>query len=888
MKKALKIFGIIFLLLIVSAFAAPIIFKDKFKEMIKESINENVNAQVDFNDLTISLFKNFPKASVEIEGLLVTNFEPFKGDTLVYTKNIGLVVPLNSLMKSKGEGVIVQSFTIDDALVNIISNEDGVTNYDIAKKGAEEETTSTSKDEAPSNFNLLVDHYAINNAAINYIDEASKMKLSLTEFNHSGNGDLSASKSTLKTVTRSNISMIDGDVHYFDDNKLALDADLEIDQVNSKYSFLKNTFKINQLELNFDGYFQQHVNHNSIDLTFKTPTSDFKNFIALLPEAYSKDINNIKTNGSFAINGFAKGIIDDHNIPKFNVEVTSEKASLKYPDLPKSIENINLIAALGNATGKSADTFFDLKKLSLQIDQDVFNANALIKKLTENPAVNADLKGTLNLGNLSKAYPIQMDNTLKGILNADLQTAFTQSAIENNQYERIKNNGSFSLKDFEFASKDVVNPVLISEAAIQFDPKRVTLQQFNAKSGDSDIQATGTLDNLFGFLFSDKKLKGDFNMTSSLFKISDFMVDNTSEEENTNKESETGEALKIPDFIDARISADAKRVVYDDLTLNNVKGNLSIKDQTASLQNLTTEMFGGRMAIDGNVSTKNEKPSFALDLGIDQFDISQSFNEMGLLSSLAPIAKLIEGKLNTMLKVSGNLDNEFGPDLSSITGNALAEILTTKIKPQNSEAFSMLNNQLSFIDLDKLDLKKLKTALSFEEGRVKIKPFDVRYEDINITVSGAHGFDKSLKYNATFDVPAKYFGKEVGGLLSKFSSDDIKDIKVPVVANIGGTIMKPQVNTDLKQSVSKLTQQLVKAQKDKLLGQGGDAIKDLVGDIFGGGKKDEGESNGEQTPDTTNNATNQQEATEENIKDLANDVLDIFGKKKKKKDSTDQ
>ena len=203
MKKALKIFGIIFLLLIVSAFAAPIIFKDKFKEMIKESINENVNAQVDFNDLTISLFKNFPKASVEIEGLLVTNFEPFKGDTLVYTKNIGLVVPLNSLMKSKGEGVVVQSFTIDDALVNIISNEDGVTNYDIAKKGAEEETTSTSKDEAPSNFNLLVDHYAINNAAINYIDEASKMKLSLTEFNHSGNGDLSASKSTLKTVTRS-------------------------------------------------------------------------------------------------------------------------------------------------------------------------------------------------------------------------------------------------------------------------------------------------------------------------------------------------------------------------------------------------------------------------------------------------------------------------------------------------------------------------------------------------------------------------------------------------------------------------------------------------------------------------------------------------------------
>ena len=62
MKKTFKIFGILFLLLIVTAIAAPVIFKDKFANMVKSLINEQVNAQVDFSDVSISLFSSFSKS----------------------------------------------------------------------------------------------------------------------------------------------------------------------------------------------------------------------------------------------------------------------------------------------------------------------------------------------------------------------------------------------------------------------------------------------------------------------------------------------------------------------------------------------------------------------------------------------------------------------------------------------------------------------------------------------------------------------------------------------------------------------------------------------------------------------------------------------------------
>ena len=132
-----------------------------------------------------------------------------------------------------------------------------------------------------------------------------------------------------------------------------------------------------------------------------------------------------------------------------------------------------------------------------------------------------------------------------------------------------------------------------------------------------------------------------------------------------------------------------------------------------------------------------------MNLGADGFDISKSFKDLDLLKNLAPVAKLLDGKLNTNITLSGNLDKEFSPDLSTVSGNALAELLTTKINANKGELFNKLEGVLGFIDFDKLDLKDVKTKLAFANGKVSVKPFNLKYEDIAITISGSHGFDKS-------------------------------------------------------------------------------------------------------------------------------------------------
>ena len=299
-------------------------------------------------------------------------------------------------------------------------------------------------------------------------------------------------------------------------------------------------------------------------------------------------------------------------------------------------------------------------------------------------------------------------------------------------------------------------------------------------------------------------------------------------------EAVPSESLKIPAFLECTLTADAKTVLYDNLTLEDVKGTVVLKDEKATLKDMSSRIFDGNLTINGTVDTQPDTPIFDMDLGVDRFDISQSFNSLELLQNIAPIAKALQGKLNSTFKISGDLSNDFTPDLNSITGDAFAELLTTKVEPKNAAVFNELEGALSFVDFDKLDLKDLKTKLDFKNGAVNVSPFDVSYEDITITVAGSHSFDKTINYNAVFEVPAKYFGNEVNNLIASIGDAEAENLTVPVTATIGGSYTSPKVSTDLTSGVSSLTKQLIAIQKQKLINQGTDQIKDVLGGLLGG------------------------------------------------------
>jgi len=880
MKKALKIIGISILIIFFLLLAIPFVFQSQIKDMVKRFINENLNAQVEFNDVSLSLIRSFPQAHVEVDDLVITNFKPFEGETFATAKNIAFTMSVNELFKtSSDEPIVVNSITIDEALLTLKTDALGNNNYDITKEN-ENETENTS--DSSNGFSFDIEDYNLNNSAITYLDANSKTELYLTELNHSGHGRFSAEDSELDTETSSNISMSIDSTKYLNNNSIKLDALIGLDLNNQKYTFKNNKGYINQLPLEFKGYVQLLEEGQDIDITFENPESSFKDFLAVIPEAYSKNIEDVETTGDFKVNGIIKGKITEETIPNLDIRISSNNASFKYPDLPKRVNNITIDTAIKNETGNSDDTYININTLNFKIDDDVFKSSALIKHLTGNMLVNADIDGTLNLGNLTKAYPIDFDKELSGILKTKLNTQFDMNAIETNAFNRIKNNGSMSVTDFVFSSQDIVNPIHISKADMTFNPGNVKLNSFDARTGTSDFTATGNIKNLLGFLLSDKKLQGNFDVNSNNFVVSDFMVEDETASDSSNKTTSESESLKIPDFLDCIINANAKTVVYDKLSLNNVKGTLAIKDQEADLQNMTSNLFDGVLAIKGKVSTKTDTPVFNLNLGANGFDISKSFKGLELLQNLAPIAKALQGKLNTIINLQGTLDSEFSPNLNTVSGDAFAELLTSSIDPNEGSVLNKLEGALNFIDFSKLDLKDVKANLDFSDGKVSVKPFNLKYEDVDIQVSGSHSFDKTLDYNAVFQVPAKYLGSDVNRLIGKLNTSEANKISIPVTANITGTYTNPNVKTDLSSGVSNLTKQLIELEKQKLINKGTDQVKDLLGGLLGGNKDDSNASSQDSTS-TKTDSTKTKDPVKEGVKGLLDNIL---GGKKTKKDST--
>jgi len=872
MKKAFKIIGVVILILIIALFLTPILFKGSIEKMVKKAANDNVNAQIEWASLDLSLFRNFPNASLRLEDVSVINKSPFEGDTLVYAKNFNIAMGVMQLFKD--EGLKVDQIYLNEALINVKVDSLGNSNYDIAKTTEASETsenTETKKTEKP--FQLNLNHYEINSSTINYLDESGNIFLKLKEFNHSGDGNFAESVFTLKTHTDSKVSFDFDGTNYLKDNSIVLDADLEMDLENMKFTFLDNEVLVNQLPLEFEGYVQLFENYNDIDLQFSTPSSDFKNFLALIPEAYASNLDGVTTTGDFKLNGIIKGKVDETYIPTLDITASSSNASFQYTDLPKKVDDISLNIELKNESGLVEDTYINFNDVKFRIDQDRFAGSGSVKNLTTNMLVDLQAKGRLNLANLKKAYPIDLEQDLSGFLDVDLVTNFDMNSIEQEAYDKVSAKGLLQLSKFDYDSPDLVKPIHIEMATVNFTTKAIQLNKFEMQAGSTDLKMNGNLSNLMGFAFADKPLKGTFDAISKNFNVADFMVESDTEvatsgnsnSEQTTETTATTEEIKIPDFLDIVLNFRAENVIYDNLNLKNVTGSMALQNESAVLNDINADIFGGNIKLNGSVSTKENTPNFDMKMSLNTIKILDAFQGMELMKGLTPIAQALNGVASTSINLKGDLTKDLMPIYTSLAGDALATILNAEVDQSKMALVSNLNNQFKLLNFDKYKIKDLVAKLNFKNGAINADNFDFNLDDVKVDVSGSHSFDNTMNYNLKFNIPAKYFGDEIGGQLAQLSNIDISKFNVDVPVNLSGSFASPKINLSMDKAISSLTNQIIQAQKEKATNQVKDKIGKEINNLLGGDKKPK---------DSTSTS---QEEVKENVK---NALQGLFKKKK--------
>lgn len=532
---------------------------------------------------------------------------------------------------------------------------------------------------------------------------------------------------------------------------------------------------------------------------------------------------------------------------------------------------------LKNETGLEKDTYLNIGGLTFKIDDEIFSVKGSIRNLTENALVNLEIKGTLDLANVERVLPIELEQDLSGIFKANVTTRFDMHSVETEQYQNIRTTGTASLTNFTYRGEAFRDEINISEVSVKMSSGNITLNKLNATIGQTDISASGNIQNLIPWVMAKQDLKGHFDVRSNTFNVNDFMAseDTSLKEKSSGSNSQVSEeGIKIPDFLDVTIDFIVNKVIYDNVLLENTKGTVRIVDETAILSNVTSKAFGGDLAFSGNVSTKQATPTFTMNLDLQEIDIDESFGKLALLKYIAPIANALDGDINTTLNLSGQLNKNFTPNLKTLVGSAFAQILTAEVSPEKTPLLSKLGEQVKFLNMDKLSLRNVSTALDFNNGKIVVKPFNFEVQGIKITARGSHGLDKSIDYNVTMDVPAKYLGGEVNKLLAKLDPDETEKMTVMIPVTLKGTMIQPQININTQTAVKALMQKLVEKQRQDLEAKGINILEDLIG--------------GNNNPkDSTATSTSTGKTTKDETTEIIKDIIGgIFGKKKTKKDST--
>ncbi len=793
-KKIMITVGVIAAILAV-LILLPFVFEDKLEVLIKKEANKMMKAKLNFSDLNLSFIREFPKATIGLKEFSLMGINEFNGDTLVAAREIRIAVDLKSIFS--GSGYEISHVLLDQPIIKLKVLKDGKVNWDIMKTDTMKQKKATEE----SGFKMALQEVDISNARFEYDDQQGQMNFKMNNVEMEGAGDLTADITDLKVkADAAQMTLVMNKIPYLSNAIIHIDGQIEADLKNNKYTFKENKCHINAIESTIEGWFAMPEEGYDMDMKLKTPQIGFKEILSLVPGMYSKEFENIKTDGKVSLDAWAKGHYSDSILPAFNVAVKIADAMFKYPSLPKSVEQINMDLNLSNPGGSTDLTLVDLKKLQFRLGGNPFALMATVKTPVSNPDFAMKANGTLDLGMIKDVYPLEKGTQLNGKLVANLDFKGKMSQIEKEQYEQLNAKGTLNVSNMVYKSKDYPH-VLIQNMGMTFTPKYADLTGLKMKFGKSDISATGKLENFIAYALKDKTLKGSLNMTSNLLDINEFMGSSTT----TTKDTSAMTAFEVPGNLDFVMSANIKKILYQKMTLENATGKLVIKNRCVDLSGIRVNAFGGTIETSGYYSTATnpKKPEISLGLNITNASFTQTFRELDFVKKLSPIFEKAMGNYSVNFNLKGILDEKLSPDLKTLLASGLLQSKDVSVK--DVKALNALASAMKDDKYKNPSIKDLKLPFKIENGQVKTNPFDIRLGDTKINLSGVTGLDQSIQYGGSITLPE--------GVSSKLGVG-INQVKF----KIGGTFTNPKVTLDYKSVVKSLAKEAVSKGLQKALG----------------------------------------------------------------------
>ncbi len=814
--RILALIGTVLVVPLVLLILLPVLFRDRIAQRAKVEANRTLNARIDWRDVSLTFFRDFPDLTLRLDDFTAAGVGKFEGDTLASVKHLQVVLDLASVVKnalrSNGEPIVVRSIELDRPRLSLIALEDGTANWDITK-----ETPAKRQPEAASPVSISLRRFEIRDAGLTVDNRQAGLKAWLSGFQQSLSGDFSKDLVMLQTRAHADtLSLTFAGVPYLNRVRLDLTLDVQADLAKKAFTLKNSGVRLNDLLLGVSGSARKDGENLGLDLAFNTPSTDFKHILSLVPAIYANDFKSVQTSGKIAVSGRVKGTYGDSAFPSFALNAKVDNGTFRYPDLPLPARDIFVDLSITNPGGAADSTVVKLDRFHVLVGRDPVDAGMVLRTPISDPDVDLRVVGKLDLADVRRTMKLQGFDELSGRVAANAAVRTRMSYLDTKQYDKVGARGSVEVANITVKGKDLPHPMTIQEASLQFAPQRAELKSFRGSIGSSDLQATGSLENLLGYAFRDDVLRGNATLRSNRFNLDEWR---------------TGEGdlkvIRVPPKIDFGLDATVAELLYDKLKMTNARGRLQVKDQRVILENFRLNTLGGEFDLAGFYETTNPaKPTFDIGLRMTKIQIPAAFQALMTVQALAPVAKYAKGNFSANLQLNGALGKDMMPLFNALTGRG--SLQTSFITLQDFPALNKIAEATKLQLLNNPTLDSIASTIQIRDGRLQVEPFAVKLGKTTLTVSGSNGFDQSLNYGLRLRVPSSELGgaanQAIGNLVSRAGRSGIDlqsaaEVELPI--QLTGTVKDPAVKIDagnVVASAKETAKQLVQQEVAKKTG----------------------------------------------------------------------
>ena len=227
--------------------------------------------------------------------------------------------------------------------------------------------------------------------------------------------------------------------------------------------------------------------------------------------------------------------------------------------------------------------------------------------------------------------------------------------------------------------------------------------------------------------------------------------------------------LLIPTNIDGRLAVSADNILYADMAMTDLSGEILLYDGGANLHRLAARSDAGDLVLSALYSApKATDIHFGFGLDLERFNIERFLTLVPAVDSIMPIMRDFSGIIDADIAATVQIDSTMNmvlPTLDAalrLTGDSLAFI--------NPDTYATLGKWLRFRDRADNKIKHVNVEMVVRDNMLEIFPFSFDIDRYRLGVVGYNDLSLNFDYHISVlksPIPFK-FGINIKGNPDKF------------------------------------------------------------------------------------------------------------------------